>query len=123
MAGFYDLEASMRYHERHFGDGSPFIKYLRPSWEILWKTFPYKLRSPVRFVDRIECPVLLIHGTADEYVPPDESRGMNDALIATGKESRLVLIPDLGHGYDEQSLAGDALWRESIAFLRRHLCE
>lgn len=41
----------------------------------------------------IDVPVLIIHGTDDQIIPPSEAEAMHQAI----KNSRLVLIKDAGH--------------------------
>src|SRR5438034_3775352 len=48
--------------------------------------FPYTtlFRSPIHFVDRLSCPLILFQGLEDQVVPPDQSRKMADAVRAKG---------------------------------------
>lgn len=57
-------------------------------------------------------PVLLVHGEADDVVPPARSRAAEQALRAAGVPVEALYIPGLGHGIDEAGLAAGA------AFLR-----
>lgn len=53
-------------------------------------------------------PVLLVHGEADEVVPPAASRAAEAALAAAGVPVRALWRPGLGHGLDEVGLAAGA---------------
>ena len=44
------------------------------------------IRTVGRWLDRIKCPVLVAHGTADEIVPDSHSREIEEKLRALGKE-------------------------------------
>ena len=55
--------------------------------------------SPIRLVDRMDPPVLLIHGTEDIQVLPAQSASFADRLLAAGVPVELLLIPDVGHGF------------------------
>jgi len=57
------------------------------------------LASPIAHVDRNDPPMLLIAGTADQTVPPDQSRTMADALERAGVAHELILIPDVNHSF------------------------
>ncbi|MGA8370860.1 MAG: prolyl oligopeptidase family serine peptidase [Acidimicrobiales bacterium] len=46
---------------------------------------------------RLERPVLLIHGELDDNVPPANSLALADALIRADKDVELVLIPGQNH--------------------------
>ncbi|MDP3850259.1 MAG: alpha/beta hydrolase [Luteolibacter sp.] len=49
---------------------------------------------------RVAQPWLLIHGTADDLVPPDDGR---DAYAAAHSEKQWLEIPGAGHVFDEES--------------------
>jgi phospholipase/carboxylesterase len=62
---------------------------------------------------RVRPPVLLVHGDADEVVPPQVLPMAVKALEAAGVPVDSLTRPGLGHGIDEVGL------REGGAFLRR----
>ena len=53
--------------------------------------------SPIRFVDRVAAPVLLIHGTNDTVVLPEQSSNMATALRKAGKEAELLALEKADH--------------------------
>jgi len=56
--------------------------------------------------------VLLVHGTADQVLPVEQSRVAAAALTAVGVPVRLHLSPGVGHGIDQTGLR---LGAETIA--------
>jgi acetyl esterase/lipase len=54
--------------------------------------------SPLFYVDTNCAPVFLLHGGADELVPPEQSQVFFEALNQTGVEAHLEIIPGKGHG-------------------------
>jgi acetyl esterase/lipase len=54
--------------------------------------------SPLTYVDKNCAPVFLMHGGADELVPPDQSEIFYEALLKAGVEAQLEIIPGKGHG-------------------------
>ncbi|MCB2198673.1 prolyl oligopeptidase family serine peptidase [bacterium] len=54
--------------------------------------------SPLYQADKIDVPLLLVHGDADNNVPPMESDQMYTALKQLGKEVVFVRFPGEGHG-------------------------
>lgn len=56
-------------------------------------------RSPVTRAAEIVAPVLLVHGDADLRVPTEQSRLLQDALIAAGRRAQLALIAGAQHGF------------------------
>jgi dipeptidyl aminopeptidase/acylaminoacyl peptidase len=53
--------------------------------------------SPVNFADKITAPLLMIQGTEDFTVPPDQARAMISALEAAGHKPESLFISDDGH--------------------------
>ena len=68
-----------------------------------------------RTVDRLErmrCPVLVLHGDADRVVPPAHGR----ELFARARDPRRSLfVPGAGHG-DLQAVAGEEYWKALAGF-------
>ncbi|MDP1617462.1 S9 family peptidase [Phenylobacterium sp.] len=56
-----------------------------------------RAKSPALLVDRVEAPVLLVHGKDDTIVPFDQSRDMAQALNAAGKPVDLVPLDGEDH--------------------------
>jgi dipeptidyl aminopeptidase/acylaminoacyl peptidase len=54
--------------------------------------------SPLSHVDRIEAPLLVIHGTNDPRVPVSEARQLVSALEERGVPTELLVFEDEGHG-------------------------
>jgi dipeptidyl aminopeptidase/acylaminoacyl peptidase len=57
----------------------------------------YVGHSPLFMADRIEKPILLLHGDTDNNVPPGESYQMFAALKLLGKEVALITFPGQRH--------------------------
>jgi dipeptidyl aminopeptidase/acylaminoacyl peptidase len=57
-----------------------------------------KTLSPISYLDRVKSPLLLIQGVNDPRVPVGEAIQIQESLEKRGLPSRLVLIPDEGHG-------------------------
>lgn len=58
------------------------------------------IRDVVRMADRIQCPVALIHGTADTTVPDSHTRLLEKALKENGKTVRIKYVASGGHSLD-----------------------
>ena len=52
-----------------------------------------------------DAPVLLVHGEADDVVPPFRSRDAESALRAAGVPVEAVFTPGLGHSIDASGIA------------------
>jgi len=73
--------------------------------------------SPLTYVDRNCAPIFLMHGGADELVPPEQSKIFYDALLNAGVEAHLEIIPGKGHGI----IAPPPVAKEIYKFFNRHL--
>lgn len=59
----------------------------------------YRERSPVHFLDRISCPVLVMQGLDDKVVPPAQAQAIVDALAANGIPHTYLAFEGEGHGF------------------------
>jgi dipeptidyl aminopeptidase/acylaminoacyl peptidase len=59
----------------------------------------YEERSPVNRAAAMSGAVLLLQGTDDAIVPPDQAERMHDALVATGTNCDLRFFAGEGHGF------------------------
>lgn len=85
---------------------------------------PEKARaaSPVSYVHAGAPPFLLIHGTADRFVPVAQSTGLAHALEGAGAAVELLLLADADHMWgtpDGSSAAAEQATAATIDFLRR----
>lgn len=54
--------------------------------------------SPIRYVDRVRDPLLIIQGVSDPRVPAGEAIQIQESLQQKGIPSELILMRDEGHG-------------------------
>jgi dipeptidyl aminopeptidase/acylaminoacyl peptidase len=59
----------------------------------------YRERSPVHFLDRIACPVLVMQGLDDKVVPPSQAEAIVAALAANGIPHAYLAFEGEGHGF------------------------
>ena len=59
----------------------------------------YRERSPVHFLDRISCPVLVMQGLDDKVVPPSQAEAIVEALTANGIPHAYLAFEGEGHGF------------------------
>jgi len=59
----------------------------------------YLERSPLSHLDTLAAPVLLLQGTEDKVVPPQQAETMAEAARAAGLAVALLLFPGEGHGF------------------------
>ncbi len=59
----------------------------------------YLDRSPIRHLDQLSCPMLLLQGSEDKVVPPSQAEAMAQAVLAKGLTADLVVFEGEGHGF------------------------
>ena len=59
----------------------------------------YYARSPVHFVERMSCPVILFQGSTDKVVPPTQAQAMVATLDAEHLPYAYLLFKGEGHGF------------------------
>ncbi len=75
--------------------------------------------SPISFASKDDPPVLLVHGDADVIVPVRHSRDLDKRLDQLGAPSDLFEVP--GGNHSVAGAGGEAVEKQSTAFVRRHL--
>ncbi|HTS14510.1 MAG TPA: prolyl oligopeptidase family serine peptidase [Candidatus Sulfotelmatobacter sp.] len=63
----------------------------------------YEQRSPIHFLDRLSCPVLILQGLDDRVVPPSQAEDMVAALTAKGLPYAYLPFEGEGHGFRRAS--------------------
>jgi dipeptidyl aminopeptidase/acylaminoacyl peptidase len=59
----------------------------------------YENRSPINFVEQLNCPVIFFQGGVDKVVPPNQAETMVNALDNKNIPVAYVLFPEEGHGF------------------------
>lgn len=59
----------------------------------------YAERSPLQHLDRLAAPMLILQGTEDKIVPPNQAQEMAAAVRAKGLRHALLLFEGEGHGF------------------------
>ena len=118
VAGLSDLGRMLRWE----GGGGVDARYLTRYWGRYWgvsgSTDPLlNGLSPVKHVDVVNVPVLLIHGRDDTVVPYEQSQLMFDALKGAKKNVQLVTLKKEDHWLSRGETRLQML-NASVAFLR-----
>lgn len=72
--------------------------------------------SPIKHLDKVNVPILLIHGKDDTVVPFEQSQIMVDALKAAGKPVQFVVLPGEDHWMSRSETRLQML-QETVKFL------
>jgi carboxymethylenebutenolidase len=85
------------------------------------------LKPLVDEIPKIQAPILLVFGGADQSIPPGDVEALRSSLERNGKKFEVVVYPAAGHAFfcnERPSYSPDAAaaaWPKTIAFLRAHL--
>jgi dipeptidyl aminopeptidase/acylaminoacyl peptidase len=77
----------------------------------------YEARSPINRVRAMTGSVLLLQGTEDAVVPPDQAERMRDALVAAGTGCDLRFFAGEGHGFRRADTLAACLEAELAFYL------
>ena len=86
------------------------------------RTGSFRRGSPVYRAERIEAPLLLLHGRKDKRVVPLMTERMVEALDIEGKTYEVHWYDEEGHGWQRRDNRRDAFER-ILAFLKTHVPE
>jgi len=88
-----------------------------------WQSFDkYAKHSPMRHVDRVTTPTLILHGEADLRVPISQSYELFTALKRRGVETEMVVYPRQPHGPTEPKFVLDVMQRH-LELAKKYLGE
>jgi dipeptidyl aminopeptidase/acylaminoacyl peptidase len=80
----------------------------------------YRRGSPLYRAERIEAPLLILHGRKDKRVVPLMSEKMVEVLEIEGKHHQIHWYDEEAHGWQRRENKRDA-WKHILDFLRRHV--
>jgi len=82
----------------------------------------FRRGSPVYRTERIEAPLLIIHGRKDKRVVPLMTEKLVEALTIEDKHHEVQWYEDEAHGWEKRENRRDS-YRRIVAFLKRHLLD
>ena len=116
-AGGYTTFAALVFHPEMFGAGAGYYgvsdvealakdthKFESRYLDTLIGPYPemkdlYRERSPIHFIDRLSCALILFQGLEDKVVPPDQSERMADAVREKGLPVAYIAFEGEQHGF------------------------
>jgi len=120
VAGISDLARMLNWYTRGGLEPGRTIRYWDRFFGVSGSSDPVlDTLSPIRHVDAVTAPVLLIHGRDDTVVPYEQSQIMYDALRADHKDVQLVTLVKEDHWLSRSETRMQML-ESTVAFLRAH---
>lgn len=109
-AGIYDFRKA---HDEATIEG------IRHNMEIEsgWTEAAIRERSSVFKMEKLKCPILILHGEKDENVPVTQAYLLRDRLTELKKEFEIKLFPDRPHGI------GPEVTTMTVDFFKRRLLQ
>ncbi|HVQ27979.1 MAG TPA: alpha/beta fold hydrolase [Vicinamibacteria bacterium] len=115
LAGMFHVEDFMRRHFGHLAPGDPMLGKPACPWNLKLEEDARRIGSLTDAASCIHVPWLLVHGTADELVPLQDSV---DARAAAGGRAELVTLESADHRFTG---AHEALVRAVVPWIARQL--
>jgi dipeptidyl aminopeptidase/acylaminoacyl peptidase len=120
-AGDADLMLSMKFEKSFGGKEGPRYQYwLKSIGNPETEADALRKASPITFAASYKPPVLLIHGSEDQTVTPDQSRQMDRALTNAGKDVKLIIYKNEDHSDWDPRNEKDAL-SHVAKFIQAHI--
>lgn len=120
VAGISDLARLLNWETRGGIQDRHVTRYWDRFWGVSGSSDPTLDQiSPIKHVDAVRAPVLLIHGRDDTVVPYEQSQIMYDALRGEKKDVELVTLKKEDHWLS----SGDTrlqMLQATVAFLQAH---
>ena len=82
----------------------------------------YRRGSPLYRAERIEAPLLILHGRKDKRVVPLMTERIVEALEIEGKHYQVYWFDEEAHGWQKRENRREA-WKRCMDFLKRHLLD
>jgi dipeptidyl aminopeptidase/acylaminoacyl peptidase len=80
-------------------------------------TTSYDSQATPSMAARLEGKLLLVHGTTDTNVPPDNTLLVVDALIKANKDFDLLMLPNRGHNFENELYMVRRRWDYFVRYL------
>ena len=120
VAGISDLARTLRWESAGGVDAREVTRYWDRFWGVSGASDPLlNSISPIKHIDAVKVPVLLIHGRDDTVVPFEQSQVMFDALKESKKDVELVTLKKEDHWLSRGATRLQML-EATVAFLRAH---
>lgn len=121
ISGYTDLSKQYEYEAEIAPNFMGIQKLMKGSPYTMEERF--KDLSPVSFANKINVPVLILHGNNDRLVLPDHAWKMSEALFLHQKESDIVVLysPEEDTGHNLKGKALEQAQEQSLKWINKYL--
>jgi dipeptidyl aminopeptidase/acylaminoacyl peptidase len=116
IGAFTDIEALMKSNPGLYG---PLKKTIWPDFEAQKDEILLK-RSVIKWADKINIPLLVMHGGNDQSVSPVQSLNLVQELQRLGRKYEFLIYADDNHVLSRNQKDGD---KRAIAWFKKHMQE
>ncbi|MFO0799861.1 MAG: prolyl oligopeptidase family serine peptidase [Gemmataceae bacterium] len=81
----------------------------------------YREASLLPLAEKLDRPLLLVHGTADDNVYYRHTLRLSEALFRAGRPFEALALPGVTHMYSADPVVMERLWTRTAGFFRTHL--
>ena len=92
------------------------------SGDLTAEGYRQEYKNWLAYAERIEAPLLILHGRKDKRVVPLMTERMVEALEIEGKHHEVHWYDEEGHGWEKRENRRDAFGR-IVAFLKKHVLD
>ncbi|WP_417486820.1 alpha/beta hydrolase family protein [Maricaulis sp.] len=107
VAGITDPEAFIDWSREYRPDAVDY--WTRQIGDPVGDSETVRAMSPIHQIDRMQAPILLLHGNKDDVVPMSQANLMSEALEAAGYDYRERTIRGAGHNFETPLALGRTL--------------
>ncbi|MDB5306778.1 MAG: ptpA 1 [Gemmataceae bacterium] len=83
----------------------------------------YDEASLIPLAGKLERPLMLVHGTADDNVYYRHTLKLSDALFRAGRDVEVLALPGITHMYSVDPVVMERLWAKTATFFKKNLGE
>ena len=87
------------------------------NWGALGEYFADLDGHPIRRLEAVRTPLLVVHGEDDEMIPVAQAVHLVDRAYELGLPARLITVPGLGHDNEHTTESWAELWPQITGFL------
>ncbi|MEM7181271.1 MAG: SDR family NAD(P)-dependent oxidoreductase [Spirochaetota bacterium] len=119
--GFYDAIAQFEQEERGTSQQSGLAFIMGSPLQELKEYFSVPERSPLLGIDKVRCPVLILHGNKDDMVDCAQAKILAKVMEKNSVVAQLEIVEGMGHDIGFENHQWPQIWKQLTNFFQRNL--